>query len=199
MSGVMNLPMLIGLGLTTILAGGVVSTTGQYMPLMFFGAIAATIGSGLISTLKADSGHPQWIGYQALYGIGAGAGLTQPMIAVQAAVTPTDAPSVTVIVVFMQTLGGAIFVSVAQNMFHNKLLSLLESLREEDGIQIDVSKVMAAGATTLRSIVSDDVLPKVLRAYSDAITYSFYIAVALSGVAILGALPMQWLSLKKKA
>lgn len=68
-----------------------------------------------------------------------------------------------------------------------------------DAIKIDVSKVMAVGPTTLRSVVSDDMLPTVFRAYSSDITYSFYIGVAMSGLAIFGAFPMQWLSLKTKA
>jgi MFS family permease len=193
-SGILNLPMLVGVAVCSVLAGGTVTTFGQYMPFMYFAPVATAIAAGLLSTLEVDSGHAKYLGYQALYGIGFGSGMTQPMMAVQAALSPTDRPSGTVIVIFMQTMGGAIFISVAQNMFHNKLLHNLI----KDVPQINAIDVLSAGATSLGRVVPKDLLPAVLEAYSSAITYSFYVAVALSALAILGALPMQWLSLKKQ-
>ncbi|KAH8688640.1 MFS transporter [Talaromyces proteolyticus] len=193
MSGVMNLPMLITLAIFTILCGALVTAFGYYMPFMYIAPIVMTIAAGLLTTITPDSRPAQYLGYQALYGVGCGAGMTQPMLAVQAAVSSLDAPSATVIIVFMQTLGGALFISVAQNIFHNKLLVLLA----REAPDVDVGKVVSAGATGLRAVVDEDALPAVLDAYSGAITYSFYVAVALAGIAILGALPMQWLSLKK--
>ena len=50
----------------------------------------------------------------------------------------------------------------------------------------------------LRHVVSEDVLPAVLVAYSNAITESFYVAVAMAAISIIGVLPVQWLSVKGK-
>jgi hypothetical protein len=166
---------------------------GYYLPFVYFATIITTVAGGLLTTLQVDSSHSKYLGYQALYGIGLGAGMSQPLMAVQAAVPRADMPSATVIVMFMQSLGGAVFVSAAQNLFHNKLLENLTIIPE-----VNANQVMEAGATMIRSVVSKQALPKVLQAYSSAITYSFYIAVAFSGLSIFGALPMQWLSLEKK-
>jgi hypothetical protein len=48
----------------------------------------------------------------------------------------------------------------------------------------------------LRTVVPEELLPRALEAYSAAITYSFYLAVAFSALSIFGALPMQWLSVR---
>ncbi|GIJ90213.1 hypothetical protein Asppvi_009166 [Aspergillus pseudoviridinutans] len=193
-SGIMNLPMLLGSVLMSLLSGAMVSAIGYYAPFMLASPVMITVGAGLLSTLKVDSGHAAWIGYQALAGLGIGLGLQQPMIVVQTAVQDTDVPSATSIVMFMQTLGGALFVSVGQNVFQNQLYKNL-------AVQVpsvNAAQVAGTGATMLRHVVSEDILPAVLVAYSNAITESFYVAVAMSAVSILGAIPVQWLSVKGK-
>lgn len=167
---------------------------GQYAPFLYFGSVVSAIAGGLLTTLQVDSGHAKYLGYQAMFGIGTGSAMMQPLMAVQAAAPPSDIPSATVIVMFMQSMGGAIFISAAQNLFHNKLLeNLTNSLPG-----VDAKKVVEAGATMLRTVVPKEMLPTALAAYSSAITYSFYLAVAFSALSLLGAFPMQWLSLKKK-
>lgn len=161
---------------------------------MYIAPVVASIGAGLLSTLQVDSNHPKWIGYQALYGIGLGFGMSQPMVVVQAVLAPADVPTGTAIITFMQSIGGALFVSVAQNVFNNILLQRLA----QDAPTADASKIAATGATMLRSVVPQDLLPSVLEAYNSAITQAFYVGVALAAVSILGALPVQWISVKGK-
>ncbi|CAG7973025.1 unnamed protein product [Penicillium olsonii] len=193
-SGILNLPMLLGAAISSIITGGIVSMFGQYAPFLYFGSVVSAIAGGLLTTLQVDSGHAKYLGYQAMFGIGTGSAMMQPLMAVQAAAPPSDIPSATVIVMFMQSMGGAIFISAAQNLFHNKLLeNLTNSLPG-----VDAKKVVEAGATMLRTVVPKEMLPTALAAYSSAITYSFYLAVAFSALSLLGAFPMQWLSLKKK-
>ncbi|KAF7122680.1 hypothetical protein CNMCM5793_000790 [Aspergillus hiratsukae] len=193
-SGIMNLPMLLGTVLMSLLSGVMVSTIGYYTPFMLIASVIMTIGSGMLSTLKVDSGHAVWIGYQALAGIGIGLGLQQAMIVVQTAVQAADVPSATSIVMFSQTLGGALFVSIGQNVFQNQLYKNLAV----EAPTVDAVQVAGTGATMLRHVVAEDVLPAVLVAYSNAITESFYVAVAMSAVSIVGAIPVQWLSVKGK-
>ncbi|EAW08881.1 MDR family MFS transporter [Aspergillus clavatus NRRL 1] len=193
-SGIMNLPMLLGTVILSLLSGAMISYFGYYTPFMLAATVMMSIGGGLLSTLKVDSGHAAWIGYQALYGIGVGMGLQQPMIVVQTAVEAQDVPSATAIVMFMQTLGGALFVSVTQNVFQNQLFKNLTAQVPS----VDPAAVMRAGATMLQRSVSKDVLPAVLSAYSSAITQAFYVGVALAAVSLFGALPIQWLSVKGK-
>ncbi|CEL10884.1 hypothetical protein ASPCAL13991 [Aspergillus calidoustus] len=194
MSGVLNLPVLGTLAISTILSGFLVTVFGHYMPFMVVAPVLASIAAGLLTTLTPSSSQASYLGYQALYGLGCGLGMTQPILAVQSCVeSAADAPSATVIVIFMQTLGGTLFLSVAQNLFHNRLLTLLGGVQ-----RVDVGRVVAAGAAGFRDVVEPEVLDVVLARYSSAITYSFYAGLALSVVAILGVLPMQWIPLNQK-
>jgi hypothetical protein len=165
------------------------------MPFVYFSPVAITVAGGLLTTLRVDSSPSEYLGYQALLGIGMGCGLVQGVVAVQAALPPHDVPSGTVILMFMQTMGGAVFVSAAQSLFHNKLLEGIT----KNVPHADAKKIIDAGAAMLKDIVSEEALPGVLQAYNSAITRCFYIGVAFSGLAIVGALPMQWISVKKKA
>lgn len=191
----LNLPMLLTSGLCSIIVGACVSAFDGYMPFVYFATAATSVAGGLLTTLRADSSPVKYLGYQALYGIGVGAGVMQPLMAVQAAVSRADIPSATAIIMFMQTMGAAVSVSAAQNLFHTKLLTTLT--RHAHVPEADAHQVVDAGPTMLRNAVPGDLLLGALEAYSAAITYSFRLAVALSALSVLRALPMQWLSVRK--
>lgn len=79
--------------------------------------------------------------------------------------------------IFSQTLGGAIFLTIANTIFANNLATKLV----ENGLPDDViPRVLAAGASAagLRSVVTRDQLPAVLWAYARSIDLVFYLTVA---------------------
>jgi MFS family permease len=193
-SGIMNLPTIIGVIVFSILAGGLVTACGYYTPFMIASSITMAIAAGLLATLETDSNHSKWIGYQALFGIGIGLGMQQPMIVAQAALKTVDVPSGMAIVMFAQTLGGAIFVSVGQNVFQNQLVHNLAIYAPDQ----NVAQLVSTGATMLRSVVTGSDLHKVLVAYNAAITETFYVAVAMSALSLVGPIFVEWISVKGK-
>ncbi|KAJ6008616.1 hypothetical protein N7499_001333 [Penicillium canescens] len=193
-SGIMNLPMIIGVIVVSILTGGLVTACGYYTPFMIASSIIMAIAAGLLATLETDSNHSKWIGYQAMFGIGIGLGMQQPMIVAQAALKTVDVPSGMAIVMFAQTLGGAIFVSVGQNVFQNQLVHNLAIYAPDQ----NVAQVVSTGATMLRSVVTGSDLHKVLVAYNAAITETFYVAVAMSALSLVGPIFVEWISVKGK-
>ncbi|KAI9035194.1 MFS general substrate transporter [Aspergillus affinis] len=112
-SGIMNLPMLLAQVLLSIVAGACVIKFGYYTPFMLLSSCLIAIGAGLLSTFHPDTGSGKWIGYQIVFGAGVGIGMEQALIAVQSALPPADIPIATATVLFSQTLGGAVFISVA--------------------------------------------------------------------------------------
>lgn len=193
-SGIMNLPMILTLVVVSILSGVVVTVVGYYAPLMILSSVFAGIGAGLLSTLTVSSNHQMWIGYQAIIGIGIGLGMQQPMIAVQAVLDISLVPIGTSIIIFVQTLGGALFVSIGQNTFSNKLVQGLAKYAPS----IDPKVVLSLGATSLQSGVEKSVLPGVLKAYNDALTHSFLVAAIMAAATIVGSLAIEWKSVKGK-
>lgn len=196
-SGIRNLPMILSLVLMSILSGGAVTVLGYYTPWMIASSILMSIGVGLLSTLEVDSGHAKWIGYQIIYGFGVGFGMQQPIIAAQTVLKLDDVPVGTSLIIFMQTLGGALFISVAQNIFTNRLVSnLLEKVPT-----LDPSIVLRTGATSLKHAIDADhadLLPDVLFAYNGALTQTFYVSLALAALSIFGAVGIEWKSVKGK-
>lgn len=63
-SGIRNLPMLMGVVVFSIVGGILVTMLGHYVPFVIASTVLASIGAGLLTTLKVDTGHAQWIGYQ---------------------------------------------------------------------------------------------------------------------------------------
>ncbi|GAB7357624.1 hypothetical protein MBLNU459_g0122t1 [Dothideomycetes sp. NU459] len=193
-SGIMSLPLILMLVVASLVAGGTITALGYYTPFVIASSVLMSIGAGLLSTFHINTGHSMWIGYQALFGIGVGFGMQQPLIAVQAVLPKADVPIGTAIIMFSQTLGGALFISVAQNVFTNKLLKNLAQLVPD----LNPAIVLATGATDLKNVVDPKDLTGVLTAYNGAIINCFYVAVAMSVVSIFGALFMEWKSIKGK-
>jgi len=61
-SGIMNLPMILALVISSIVAGGLVTDFGYYTPFCIAASIIMAIGAGLLSTFEVDTGSAKWIG-----------------------------------------------------------------------------------------------------------------------------------------
>lgn len=92
-SGIRSIPYLVSITLSSIVVGGIITIIGYYAPFMWIGAAILTVGCGMLYTLRVDTNAGRWIGYQILAGIGAGAGMQVPFLAVQAVTSPLDMPS----------------------------------------------------------------------------------------------------------
>ncbi|KFY94063.1 hypothetical protein V500_03434 [Pseudogymnoascus sp. VKM F-4518 (FW-2643)] len=193
-SGIMNLPMILTRVIVSVISGIIVTVVGYYAPLMIASSVLCGIGCGLLYTLTPESNHSLWIGYQAITGIGIGLGMQQPLVAVQTVLDISDVPIGTSIIIFAQTLGGALFVSIGQNVFTNKLVEGVATYAPN----IDPLIILSTGATSIQSSVAKDVLPGVTLAYSNALTKSFLVAAAMAATTIIGSLAIEWKSVKGK-
>lgn len=193
-SGIDVIPQVLTLVVVSILSGGLITALGYYTPFMIFSSILMSIGAGLLTTWKPDTDHQKWIGYQAIYGIGIGAGMQQPLIAVQTVLDISEVPTGTAILIFLQTLGGALFVSVGENIFTNTLVKQLQT--QVPGL--DPAIVLATGATSIQSTIDPAYLPGVTLAYNNALTTAFQVSLAMSCFSIIGALFIEWKSVVRK-
>lgn len=153
-----------------------------------------SIGAGLCLLFDVNTPTSKWVGYQFLYGFGVGLGFQQGTVAAQAVLPFNDVATGTAVVVFLQILGGSIFVSVAQNQFTTKLVSNLLAL---DIPGLSPQGIVSAGATGLRDLVSAEDLPRVLVAYNDAIVSALMVGVIVGAISIFGALGVEWKSVKQ--
>ncbi|KAF2807294.1 major facilitator superfamily transporter [Mytilinidion resinicola] len=192
-SGIDVLPMVIALVVASFIAGGFVQKVGYYAPPMILSSIIMPIAAGLLTTWQVNSGHAMWIGYQVLYGLGLGVGMQQATMVAQCVLGRKDVSSGVALMFFAQNLGGAIFVSVGQNVFANQLVKSMSHIAG-----LDANEVVKTGATNLRHVVKPELLGAVLAGYNIAIRHAFYVGVAMSCMTIFGALGVEWKSIKGK-
>jgi MFS family permease len=190
----MTIPFVLALVFGTIFAGACTQRFGYYVPFMILSAAVVPIATGLFTTFHTDTGHAKWIGYQVLIGFGIGLGMQQSSMAAQTCLPKIDVPTGVSLMFFAQQLGGTVFVSVGQNILSTRLISGLAAARIPG---LDPGIVVNAGATNIRNVVRPEYLGAVLKAYNHAVTTVFDVAVGTSCLLIVGAVFMEWKSVKK--
>ena len=188
-SAVHMLPLILSQVTAVVLSGGLTKKIGYYMPFVWACVVIMPIGVGLLYTFHVGIAESKWIGYQIILGLGVGFGFQQANVAAQAALPLRDVPTGVAVVFSIQFLGGAVFVSVAENIFTNHLRSNVAALRIPN---FDPELAVRAGATQLRHLVAPEYLHGILVAYNDAIIKAFQVALIMSCFTILGASGMEW-------
>lgn len=114
-------------------------------------------------------------------GIGVGLGIQVPIIVSQAISLSQDISSITAIMIFFQTISGAIFVSVGQSVFANKLIQTVPKLVPG----VDPGLVVATGATELRKVFTSSELPGIIASYMAGLKDAYALGIALAGIAVI--------------
>ncbi len=183
--------MVLTLVVASIVTGLLTSHTGYYTPFLLLGICITAVGSGLLTTLNINMQVGQWIGYQILYGYGLGSSSQAPNMAAQT-VLPRNEVSIGVsLMLFSQTLFGAIFASVGQNVLDSQLVKRLAGITSITGEQIQT-----AGVTGLFEIIPPEHHTAALKAYNDSLRVCYQVALIVTCLSILGAVFMEWRSVK---
>lgn len=111
MSGVMTVPLVAGLFVSSTVSGQVITRTGRWKAFLVSGAVLLTAGLGLLGTLRYDTVYWHMAIYMTLLGLGLGMVLQNLVLAVQNQVSAADLGAASSVVTFFRTLGGAIGVS----------------------------------------------------------------------------------------
>jgi len=191
-SGIRTLPFVLGIVVAAIVSGGLVSRFGYYAPFVIACACVMSVGTGLLTTLQVNSGSGAWIGFQFLVGFGMGLGMQMNGLAAQTVLRNEDISVGVSLMFFGQSLGGAVFVCVAQNVFLQALVKDLSAVLPAASAQI----LAGVGATDLSELVPPDLLPGVLAGYNKAITTTFYVTLGVACFSIIPALAFEWKSVK---
>ncbi|KAI0115567.1 efflux pump [Nemania sp. FL0031] len=195
LSAVYIIPLIVPQLLTAGITGGVLQKTGYVIPIAIFSLVLSSIGTGLMSTLRAHSSVGRWVGFQLLAGIGTGAGLQLGLIAIQGVTTGEERSLGMAFMVFTQSLFPAIALSLCN-------LVLVASLKTEipfDAPNANTTAIIQAGATNFRRTVDAADLDHVINAYATSVDRVFYLVVALATVSGLFIWGMGWQDLRKRA
>lgn len=191
-SGVLIIPLCLGVIAMSLASGAATSVLGYYTPFFYASTVLQAVGAGLMTTWAVHTSTASQVGYQLVYGFGVGLAMNLPFMAAQTVLPDADTAVGTAIITFFQTLSGAVFVAVGQNVYLNRLAS---SLRR-DLPDLDPNLVLHIGATDLKHAVPAADLGVVKAAYSNALTHMWKICVIMACLTCLGAAAIEWRSVK---
>ncbi|KID65307.1 efflux pump, partial [Metarhizium hybridum] len=194
LSGVYLLPTILPQLFAAVFSGVLLQKIGFVIPLAIVGTVLLAVGSGLYSLLQPGSPTGYWVGFQILAGIGSGLSMQLAIITVQAAVGGEQLATGMALVIFAQSLGPAIVLTLCNVIFVSSLASQLQDNAPLENAQA----VIRAGATGFRTIVQSDNLHGVLAAYANSIDRVFYLVAAVASACALVLWGMGWHDLRKK-
>ncbi|OHF04572.1 efflux pump [Colletotrichum orchidophilum] len=194
MSGVYLLSGILPQLVMAILSGALIGKMGYYLPWALGSSAIMLVGAGLTTTLTVQATVAQWVMYQFVAGFGRGCGMQTPVIAIQNTLPAKQIPLGMSLVIFTQTFGGSLALTIAQLVFN----SCLEAAIPKFAPTADVDAIIYAGATGFSSVVTPDELPGVLRSYAYAIDKTFYVALGASAGTFLFAWGMGWRKIQQK-
>lgn len=192
-SSYQTLPFILSLVAVSLPSGIIARKTGHFVPQMLLAPIFSSTGTGLITTFQPHTPHQAWIGYQVLYGIGIGLSTQGPSLAIQASLPQSDVPIGIAANFFAKEMGGAIFVSVAQNLFANELGRRLQGISG-----LNAQAITTSGATELQDKAGDQI-DTVVAAYNYALRDVWILALALVAATIVPFVRVEWKNLQKEA
>ena len=183
-SGLRTLPMVVGLLVTSILAGTVVGRTGRYKIFPMAGSLIMAVGLLLLSML--DAGSTFWTMSAYMLVLGAGIGLCMQVLTliVQNTARYEDLGVATSAVTFFRTLGSSFGTAVFGAIYSNALSSRMSTaLRESPGV--DPRAVTTP--KTLHKYPANEIT-KIVHAYSDTLHLVFLWTVPVAAFAFLMSL-----------
>lgn len=193
-SGVNMIPYFVINAFFTVLASVFVSVVGFYVPPAIIGNIIATVGSGLLTMLSAKTPIAQVVGFEVVIAAGFGLSIQQGFVAVQTILGEVDIAIGTAVVVACQSLGGAVFISVGNSIFQNRLLDVVAG---NDTNDVDIRQILSSGATSFRNMVPVDILPQLLEVYNNSLRGVFIAAVPLAALSFVFSCCLEWKSVKR--
>lgn len=193
-SGVLMLPKTISFTVCLLLAGRATTWIGYYAPFMLFSATVLPTGAGLITTWTPETNLGRLIAYPILTGIAGGIGSQGPNTAVQTVLPQADVSLGIAIVLFASSFGSAVAIPIAQVIFSAKFQDNLKVIAPD----LDTNSIENMGLTALVTSLGEDKIGEAVNALMETLRYTWYLGVGLACAQMIGALMVEWRSVKQK-
>jgi EmrB/QacA subfamily drug resistance transporter len=161
MSGLLMIPMMVGVLLSSVFIGRLVTRLGVWKPFVVAGSMILTAGFFLLSTIDSNTSFVVMSLYMVLAGLGVGMTMQNLVLAVQNSISVRDIGAATGAVTFFRSLGGAIGIQVLGFVFESRLTGLIK-----DGIPGLLQTAVTADSQL--SATSAQACPEVLTQLSQA-------------------------------
>ena len=200
-SGLLMLPMMAGIIITSILTGRAMSRIGRYKWFPVAGSVLLLVGMFLFTQLEVSTSLWVAFGYMVVIGVGLGLCMQSLILAVQNAVSVRDLGAGTSSATFFRSLGGSFGVAILGTVLSSRLTSGLADRLPDAIAQLPPQERAAVAASGGSNISINDpatilALPGPVRAaiqnaFVDALDMVFLTAglIAILAVVVTLTLP----------
>jgi EmrB/QacA subfamily drug resistance transporter len=182
-SGLLTIPMVVGLFLSSTISGRRISQTGRYRRYMLAGTLLFAIGLGLMGLVDETTSLVEVGLFMAIVGVGVGMVMQNLILAVQNVIPAQQMGAGSALIAFFRSLGGAIGVSVLGAILGTQVASHVREGLAAKGI--DGGVLGAGGQIPDLATLPEPVRQVVQHAYGTGIAELFLIAAPLGLVAFV--------------
>lgn len=193
-SGLLGVPMIVGLCIASVVAGTGTTYIGYYAPFMIATSVLSPIASGLLTTMNLDNQVGKAAGLLGMLGFSLGVGMQAPMMAVSCILKPKDLSIGSAIIGFGAGMGSAMFTCAASLLFQTRLADEIKV----SAPGANITTIEHAGLSEIRNVIGQDRLRQILTGYDKAVMQTLYIPLALTLLTIIGSSMAEWRSVKQK-
>ena len=197
-SGLLTIPMIAGLFLTSTVVGRIITRTGRYKWFMVAGAVLLAGGLALMGTIDYHTSFTLVSLYMFTLGAGVGMLMQNLVLAVQNTLDVADIGSGTSAVAFFRTLGGAIGVSALGAVLSHRVQDLLV----EGLVAVGINPAALGGdGASLPNLATlpEPVKEVVERSFGDGVAELFLIGAPIALIALVAILFLKEVPLGHKS
>ncbi|MFJ8845219.1 MFS transporter [Streptomyces cyaneofuscatus] len=134
-SGLLMLPMMLGIVGGSIVSGQLITRTGRYRIYPIVGSAVSVVGMWLLSGLERGTSRLEYSLWQAVLGTGIGLVMSVLVLAVQNSVRPADLGTATSANNYFRQIGGSVGAAIFGTLFAGRLSDALD-LRLPTGVTL---------------------------------------------------------------
>jgi EmrB/QacA subfamily drug resistance transporter len=199
-SGLLTIPMIIGLILTLTLSMRHITKTGRYKIFPIVGAVVTALGMLWLTTLTGTT--PIWVICTMLFVLGAGLGFIMQIIVlvVQNAVSPHDVGTATSTNNYFREVGASLGVAIFGSIFTNRLVENLTAAFTDNAAQVAASGLNPASLVPAQVKAAGDPLKTaIVDSYADALAPVFWYLIPAVLIALVLAIFLPEIPLSDEA
>lgn len=181
-AGLLMIPMMASLLITSIVSGAIISRTGRYKLIPVLGTIVLAIGLGLLSSVTIDTPVAVVCAYMAVIGIGLGTSMQVMTLVVQNSFSHREVGTATAAHNFFRQVGGSLGSAIVGSVFVARLTELLLERLPEGATNGGGTGSLTPG---LVASLPDALRIPIITSYNEALMPIFLGVVPLALVAVV--------------
>ncbi|HZR91295.1 MAG TPA: MDR family MFS transporter [Gaiellaceae bacterium] len=186
-SGLLIVPLMLGVIVTSIGSGRLITRTGRYKAFPVAGTALTTVGLVLLSRMGVGTSHLESSAFMVVVGLGLGMTMQVLFLAVQNEVPVRDLGAATGAVTFMRSMGGSFGVAIGGAVLSNRLSAGLPPGIDATAMQSSPQRILA---------LPPGVEHVVVHAFANAIGDVFLVMAPIAAIAFLAVLRLPELPLR---